>query len=83
VQIVPSKDFWFPSIYSADLDIVAQQHKVCVQTERTVYTDAFFEEQDLVVNALDNVEARRYVDRYALFAHANCNCKIVKTKLGR
>jgi len=74
VQIVPSKDFWFPSIYSADLDIVAQQHKVCVQTERTVYTDAFFEEQDLVVNALDNVEARRYVDRYALFDF--CSCKL-------
>ncbi|WAR00961.1 UBA6-like protein [Mya arenaria] len=44
------------------LRIVAQQHKVCVETEKTVYTDAFFEDQDLVVNALDNVEARRYVD---------------------
>ncbi|KAH3830157.1 hypothetical protein DPMN_103395 [Dreissena polymorpha] len=45
-----------------DVCIVAQQHKVCVQTEKTVYTDAFFEKHDLIVNALDNVEARRYVD---------------------
>ena len=37
---------------------------VCPQTESTVYTDAFFEAQDVLVNALDNVEARRYMDRY-------------------
>jgi ubiquitin-activating enzyme E1-like protein 2 len=36
---------------------------VCPQTEETTYPDAFFEYQDLIVNALDNVEARRYVDR--------------------
>jgi len=36
---------------------------VCPQTEETTYPDAFFECQDLIVNALDNVEARRYVDR--------------------
>ena len=36
---------------------------VCPQTEATVYPDSFFEAQDLIVNALDNVEARRYVDR--------------------
>ena len=36
---------------------------VCPQTEESVYNDAFFERQDLIVNALDNVEARRYVDR--------------------
>ncbi|KAK3097072.1 hypothetical protein FSP39_006114 [Pinctada imbricata] len=35
---------------------------VCPQTEDSVYHDAFFESQDLIVNALDNVEARRYVD---------------------
>ena len=36
---------------------------VCPETEETLYTDQFFESQDLVVNALDNVEARRYMDR--------------------
>lgn len=32
------------------------------QTEDTIYTDAFFDSQDIIVNALDNVEARRYMD---------------------
>ncbi|CAL1537293.1 unnamed protein product [Lymnaea stagnalis] len=45
-----------------DLKIEAQQHKVGPQTEESVYTDAFFEHQDIIVNALDNVEARRYMD---------------------
>lgn len=31
-------------------------------TEKDVYHNGFFQRQDLVVNALDNVEARRYVD---------------------
>ncbi|KAJ8299843.1 hypothetical protein KUTeg_022590 [Tegillarca granosa] len=44
------------------LKIEAQQHKVCPQTEDKIYNDAFFESQNLIVNALDNVEARRYVD---------------------
>ena len=35
---------------------------VCSQTEHTVYTDAFFENQNIVINALDNLEARRYMD---------------------
>lgn len=45
-----------------DLKIEPQQYKVCPQTEELTYPDAFFEYQDLIVNALDNVEARRYVD---------------------
>ena len=36
---------------------------MCPETEETLYTDQFFESQDIVVNALDNVEARRYMDR--------------------
>ncbi|KAL4227831.1 Ubiquitin-like modifier-activating enzyme 6 [Mactra antiquata] len=44
------------------LNIVPQQHKVCIDTEKTVYPDSFFEQQDIVVNALDNIAARRYVD---------------------
>ena len=49
-------------MFMTEIQIEAQQHKVCVQTEKTVYPDSFFEGQDLVVNALDNLEARRYVD---------------------
>ncbi|KAK7116491.1 ubiquitin-like modifier-activating enzyme 6 [Littorina saxatilis] len=44
------------------LHIEAQQHKVCPQTESSNYPDKFFEAQDVMVNALDNVEARRYMD---------------------
>jgi len=42
---------------------------VCQDTETTVYTDAFFSGLHVVVNALDNLEARRYMDRWAQF---NC-----------
>lgn len=45
-----------------DIHVDPHQHKVCPETEETLYTDQFFESQDLVVNALDNVEARRYMD---------------------
>lgn len=36
---------------------------VCHYTESTVYSDAFFSGLHVVVNALDNLEARRYMDR--------------------
>ena len=45
-----------------ELCIEAQQYKVYPGTEKDVYHNGFFLSQDLVVNALDNVEARRYVD---------------------
>ncbi|XP_041365685.1 ubiquitin-like modifier-activating enzyme 6 isoform X1 [Gigantopelta aegis] len=44
------------------LKIEAHQQKVAPQTEDSHYNDAFFESQDIIVNALDNLEARRYVD---------------------
>ncbi|XP_057309540.1 ubiquitin-like modifier-activating enzyme 6 isoform X2 [Hydractinia symbiolongicarpus] len=45
-----------------DLHILAHQNKVSSATQEEVYNDAFFEKQDIIVNALDNIEARRYVD---------------------
>lgn len=38
------------------------QFLVSSATQEEVYNDAFFEKQDIIVNALDNIEARRYVD---------------------
>ena len=41
------------------------------ETEEIIYTDDFFRCKNIVVNALDNVEARRYVDRLLKFVDNN------------
>ena len=51
------------------LNIDAHQHKVGPDTTTTVYTDAFFESLDVVVNALDNVAARLFVDNRCVTTH--------------
>uniref|UniRef100_A0A3B4BJG6 Ubiquitin-like modifier-activating enzyme 6 n=1 Tax=Periophthalmus magnuspinnatus TaxID=409849 RepID=A0A3B4BJG6_9GOBI len=45
-----------------DLQIDAHLNKVCPATEG-IYSDSFYSSLNVVVTALDNVEARRYVDR--------------------
>lgn len=44
------------------MHIVAHLNKVCPATEG-IYSDSFYSRLNVVVTALDNVEARRYVDR--------------------
>ncbi|XP_054633903.1 ubiquitin-like modifier-activating enzyme 6 isoform X2 [Dunckerocampus dactyliophorus] len=44
-----------------DLQVDAHLNKVCPATEG-IYSDSFYSRLNLVVTALDNVEARRYVD---------------------
>lgn len=44
-----------------DLCIESHQNKVCPETEQ-FYNDAFFDNIDLVANALDNIQARHYTD---------------------
>lgn len=46
-----------------DLQVDAHLNKVCPATEN-IYNDSFYSRLNLVVTALDNVEARRYVDRW-------------------
>ncbi|XP_061687020.1 ubiquitin-like modifier-activating enzyme 6 isoform X2 [Syngnathoides biaculeatus] len=46
---------------NADLQLDAHLNKVCPATEN-IYSDSFYARLNLVVTALDNVEARRYVD---------------------
>ena len=41
--------------------IFAKNEKVCEQTEN-IFSDNFFKKLDIVANALDNVNARKYVD---------------------
>lgn len=48
------------------LNIKAHQDRVCHETER-VFNDEFFESLNGIANALDNVEARIYVDRRAVY----------------
>ena len=48
------------------VNIVAHQNRVGQETEN-VYDDIFFERLDGVANALDNVDARVYMDRRCVF----------------
>ncbi|XP_071438940.1 ubiquitin-like modifier-activating enzyme 1 isoform X2 [Hetaerina americana] len=48
------------------INIVAHENRVGTETEK-VYDDAFFENLDGVANALDNVDARIYMDRRCVY----------------
>lgn len=48
------------------VNIIAHQNRVGPDAEK-VYDDDFFERLDLVANALDNVEARIYMDRKCVY----------------
>ena len=47
------------------MKIDAHLNKLCPATE-ALYSDEFYTKQDIIITALDNVEARRYVDRYVI-----------------
>nr|CAH8849192.1 unnamed protein product [Trichobilharzia regenti] len=49
-----------------ELNIEAHENRVGPETEN-IYDDAFFESLDGVANALDNIEARTYVDRRCVY----------------
>ena len=49
-----------------EVNIVAHQNRVGPETEK-VYDDKFFEPLDGIANALDNVEARLYMDRRCVY----------------
>ncbi|XP_050429029.1 ubiquitin-like modifier-activating enzyme 1 [Adelges cooleyi] len=48
------------------VNVEPQTNRVCPETEST-YNDTFFESLDGVANALDNVDARIYMDRRCVF----------------
>ncbi|XP_012275045.1 ubiquitin-like modifier-activating enzyme 1 [Orussus abietinus] len=48
------------------MNVIAHENRVCPETER-VYNDEFFEALDGVANALDNVDARIYMDRRCVY----------------
>uniref|UniRef100_A0A5K3FW28 E1 ubiquitin-activating enzyme n=1 Tax=Mesocestoides corti TaxID=53468 RepID=A0A5K3FW28_MESCO len=49
-----------------DLNVVPHENRVGVETE-AFYDDNFFESLDGVANALDNIEARTYIDRRCVY----------------
>lgn len=49
-----------------DVNVVAHENRVGPDTEKS-YDDAFFDNLDGVANALDNVEARIYMDRRCVY----------------
>ncbi|XP_018018893.1 ubiquitin-like modifier-activating enzyme 1 [Hyalella azteca] len=55
-------------VMNPETNIVAHQNRVGPDTEQT-YNDDFFELLDGVANALDNVEARLYMDRRCVYYH--------------
>jgi ubiquitin-activating enzyme E1 len=50
------------------MKVEAQQNRVGPDTE-SVYTDEFFEQLTGVANALDNIDARMYMDRRCVYYH--------------
>ena len=48
------------------VQVEARQDRVGAETEN-IYTDDFFDNLDGVINALDNVEARMYMDRRCVY----------------
>uniref|UniRef100_A0A1I7YYQ7 E1 ubiquitin-activating enzyme n=1 Tax=Steinernema glaseri TaxID=37863 RepID=A0A1I7YYQ7_9BILA len=52
--------------FNPDLNIIPLSERVCPETEH-IFDDSFFERLNGVANALDNVDARRYVDRRCVY----------------
>ncbi len=50
---------------NGEMRVHAMEHKVCAQTEVEHFSDDFFTQQQVCVNALDNLEARRYMVLFA------------------
>lgn len=53
-------------IMNPSMKVVAHENRVCSETEK-FYNDEFFEVLDGVANALDNVDARIYMDRRCVY----------------
>lgn len=49
-----------------DITIRSKEDKMCPETEN-IYTHEFYNEIDIVINALDNVEARLYMDSQCIW----------------
>ncbi|KAJ7390879.1 E1 ubiquitin-activating protein [Desmophyllum pertusum] len=55
-------------VMNPEINITAHQNRVGPETEK-VYNDDFFEALNGVTNALDNIDARMYMDRRCVYYH--------------
>jgi len=53
-------------VMNPDINVNPHQNRVGIETEK-IYNDEFFESLDGVCNALDNVDARMYMDRRCVY----------------
>lgn len=51
---------------NGDINVTSHENRVGVETEK-IYDDTFFERLDGVANALDNIDARIYMDRRCVY----------------
>lgn len=56
------------TVMNPHINVTPHTNRVCSETEH-IYDDAFFENLDGVCNALDNVDARIYMDRRCVYYH--------------
>ncbi len=52
-------------IFNPDSEVLVFENKVCGDTE-TIFNDEFYSQVDILLNALDNIDARIYMDEQAI-----------------
>lgn len=52
--------------FNSECNVISLNDKICQETE-SFYNQEFYNNIDIVVNALDNMEARKYVDKQCIF----------------
>jgi ubiquitin-activating enzyme E1 len=52
-------------IFNPDSEVLVFENKVCGDTE-TIFNDDFYSQVDILLNALDNIDARIYMDEQAI-----------------
>tara|TARA_B110000208_G_scaffold189540_1_gene251298 strand:- start:8124 stop:10988 length:2865 start_codon:yes stop_codon:yes gene_type:complete len=56
------------ALYTPNTHIKARALKACDTTEH-IFNTSFWKDNDIYINALDNIEARQYIDRKAVLYH--------------
>ena len=49
-----------------EINLISQNYLVCKET-RDIYDDIFWEKQNIIISAVDNIKARKYIDNLCTF----------------